>query len=178
MKPIYPMLLLMLAGCASAAPISESAAIPTHAPAILVLHDQFDAPQALAFPTTNITLLTIADRAGSTQLAGWIAPVKQRFDKQIDIRGIADVSPVPRLLRSLMRKKFRELQTYPVMMDWTGDAVKAFTYVPDQANVLVLDGRGQIVLRASGPATERAVQDLCAVIERALATRNRTSSTL
>lgn len=56
------------------------------------------------------------------------------------------------------------------MMDWTGDAVKAFTYVSDKANVLVLDGRGQILLRASGPATERAVQDLCAVIDRAIKT--------
>jgi hypothetical protein len=178
MKPIYPMLLGMLAWCASAAPISETAVIPTHAPAMLMLRDQFDAPQTLAFPTTNITLLTIADRTGSAQLAGWIAPVKQRFGKRIDIRGIADVSPVPRLLRSLVRKKFREIQTYPVMMDWTGDAVKAFTYVPDQANVLVLDGRGQILLRASGPATERAVQELCAAIDAALANRDQTNSTL
>ena len=165
------MLLVMLAWRASAAPISETAVIPNHAPAMLVLHDQFDTPQTLAFPITNITLLTIADRTGSAQLAAWIAPVKQRFAKQIDIRGIADVSRVPRLLHSLVRKKFRELQTYPIMLDWTGAAVKAFTYVPDQANVLVLDGRGQILLRASGPATERAVQDLCAMIERARATQ-------
>lgn len=171
MKPFFPMLLVMLAWRASAAPISERAVIPTHAPAMLLLHDQFDAPQALVFPTTNITVLTIADRTGSAQLAGWIAPVKQRFGGQLDIRGIADVSLVPRLLRSLVRKKFRELQTYPVMMDWTGDAVKAFTYVPDKANILVLDGRGQILLRASGPATEHAVQELCAAIERALATQ-------
>jgi len=171
MKLIYLMLLVMLAWCASAAPISETVVIPTHAPAMLVLHDQFDAPQTLAFPTTNITFLTIADRTGSAQLAGWIAPVKQRFGERIDIRGIADVSRVPRLLHSLVRKKFRELQTYPIMLDWTGTAVKAFTYVPDQANVLVLDGRGQIVLRASGPVTESAVQDLCAVIECALETK-------
>ena len=121
--------------------------------------------------------VTIADKTGSEQLAGWIAPVKHRFGEQIDIRGIADVSPVPRLLRSLVREKFRELQTYPVMMDWTGDAVKAFTYVPDHANVLVLDGRGQILLRASGPATERAVQDLCAAIDAAVANRDKTNST-
>jgi len=177
MKPIFPMLLLMLAWYASAAPLSETAVIPTHAPAVLVLHDQFDKPQTLAFPTTNITFLTIADKTGSEQLAGWIAPVKQRFGERIDIRGLADVSPAPRLLRSLVRKKFRELQTYPVMMDWTGDAVKAFTYVPDKANVLVLDGRGRILLRISGPATKSAVQDLCVAIERALANRDKSNST-
>ena len=169
MKSIYPMLLVMLAWCANAGPISETAPVPTHAPAMLVLHDQFDAPQTLAFPTTNITFLTIADRTGSAQLADWIAPVKDRFGDRIDIRGIADVSPVPRLLRSLVRKKIRELQNYPVMMDWTGDAVKAFTYVPDKANVLVLDGRGQIILRASGPATGHQLQALYAAIDAALA---------
>lgn len=171
MKLIYSMILVVMAWGASAASIPELAIIPTNAPAMLMLHDQFDAPQTLAFPTTNITFLTIADRTGSAQLAGWITAVKQRFGEQIDIRGIADVSPVPRLLRSLVRKKFRELQTYPVMMDWTGDAVKAFTYVPDRANVFVLDVRGQILLRASGLVTERTVQDLCAAIDAALKNR-------
>ncbi len=165
MKPFF---LLMLAWCASAAPISQTVEIATHAPVLLALHDQFDASQTLSFPTTNIVFLTIADKAGSEQLAAWITPVKHRFGERIDIRGIADVSPVPRLLRNLVRKKFRELQAYPVMMDWTGDAVKAFTSVPEKANVLVLNGRGEILLRTSGPASERAVQDLCAVIERAL----------
>ena len=169
MKVVCSMLLVMLACRAIAAPITEAAVLPARAPALLVLRDQFDLPQTLAFPSTNIVFLTIADKAGSEQLAGWIAPVKHRFGERINIRGIADVSPVPRLLRSLVRKKFRELQTYPVMMDWTGAAVKAFTYVPAQANVLVVDGRGQILLRTSGPATERALQELCAVIDRALA---------
>lgn len=177
MKLICSMIFMAMAWCASAAPISETAVIPNHAPAMLVLRDQFDAPQTLAFPTTNIILLTLADRTGSAQLAGWIAPVKQRFGQRIDIRGIADVSRVPRLLQSLVRKKFRELQTYPIMLDWTGAAVKAFNYVPDQANVLVLDGRGQILLRTSGPATKRAVLELCAAIDRALAERKMTNST-
>lgn len=176
MKLIWSIILMAVAWCAGAAPEPETGAIPTHAPAMLMLRDQFDAPQTLSFPTTNITFLTIADRIGSAQLAGWIAPVKQRFGGRVDIRGIADVSAVPRLLRSLVRKKFRELQTYPVMMDWTGNAVKAFTYVPDKANVLVLDTHGQILLRASGPATDRSVQYLCSVIERALANRDMTNS--
>ena len=57
------------------------------------------------------------------------------------------------------------------MMDWSGDAVKAFTYVPDKANILVLDRRGQILKRVSGEANPEAVQDLCAAIDRALINR-------
>jgi hypothetical protein len=170
MRPLFPMLLVMLAWCASAAPITETAVIPTHAPAMLVLHDQFDVPQTLAFPTTNITLLTIADRTGSAQLAGWIAPVKHRYGERIDIRGIADVSPVPRPLRSLVRKKFRELQTYPVMMDWTGEVCAQLSYQKDVANILVLDRNGRIQARFTGVATAAAVAEAGVVLDKLLAT--------
>jgi hypothetical protein len=171
-KRFCPILLVMLTWCASADPIAETTPAARQAPALLVLHDQYDAPQTLAFPTTNITFLTIADRTGSAQLAGWIAPVKQRFGERIEIRGIADMSTVPRLLRGLVRRKFRELEVYPVMMDWTGDAVKAFTAVPERANVLVLDQRGRIVWRCDGPASGDRLKALYAAIDAALAERN------
>lgn len=164
------MLLVMLAWCTSATPVSETAVIPSHAPAMFVLHDQFDEPQTLAFPTTNITFLTIADRTGSAQLAGWIAPVKQRFGDRIDIRGIADVSPVPRLLHSLVRKTFRELQTYPVMMDWTGEVCAQFSYQKDVANILVFDRNGRIAARFTGAATGAAVAEAGVVLDKLLAT--------
>ena len=35
---------------------------PTNAPALIEMRDQFDALQKLSFPTTNVTILTIADR--------------------------------------------------------------------------------------------------------------------
>jgi hypothetical protein len=171
MKQLVSLVLVTLATGVSAAPNSEPSITPTNAPSSIELHDQFDAPQTLSFPATNVTLLTIADKKGSEQVAGWVTPLKQRFGKRIDIRGLADVSAVPRPFRGMVRKKFQKLQTYPVMLDWSGEAVKAFTYVPDKANVLVLDGRGQILQRISGEANPKAVQDLCAAIDRALINR-------
>ena len=165
------LLLLTLATGVSAAPSSEPSSVPTNAPSLIELHDQFDAPQKLSFPGTNVTLLTIADKKGSEQIAGWVAALKQRFAKRIDIRGLADMSTVPRPLRSMVRTKFQKVHTYPVMLDWSGEAVKAFTYVPGKANVLVLDARGQILKRISGEANPKAVQDLCASIDRALIKR-------
>ena len=176
MKRILSLLSTLAIGV-SAAPVSEPSITPTNAPSSIELHDQFDAPQTLSFPATNVTVLTIADKKGSEQIAGWIAPLKQRFGKRINIRGLADVSSVPRPLRSMVRMRFRKSQTYPVMMDWSGEAVKAFTYVPDRANVLVLDGHGQILKRAIGYASPEAVQDLCAAINRALANRAHTPAT-
>ena len=177
MKQILSLLLVTLATGVSAAPNSEPSLTPTNAPSLIELRDQFDTPQTLSFPATNVTLLTIADKKGSEQIAGWITPLKQRFGKRIDIRGLADVSTVPRLLRGMIRMKFQKSQTYPVMMDWSGEAVKAFTYVPDKANVLVLDERGQILKRISGEANPKAVQDLCAAIDRALVNRAHTLAT-
>ena len=65
MKHIVSLLLLTLATGVSGAPNSEPSSTPTNAPSSIELHDQFDAPQTLSFPATNVTLLTIADKKGS-----------------------------------------------------------------------------------------------------------------
>lgn len=168
MKPTLSFLFLTLATGMSAAPNFERSIMGTNAPPSIELRDQFDAPQRLSFPRTNITLLTIADRKGSEQVAGWIAPLRHRFGTRIDIRGLADVSSVPRPLRGTIRTKFQKFQTYPVMMDWSGKAVKAFTYVPDKANLLVLDEHGHILKRISGEANPEGIEALSAVIDGAL----------
>ncbi len=167
MKSFLASLLFGFALAACAAP----GVIPTNAPARIELNDQFEVPQTLSFPTTNLTLLTIADHKGSEQIAGWIAPVKQRYGTGVDIRGIADVSPVPRLLRGMIRRQFQKAQSYPVMLDWSGDVVKAFTYVPDKVNVLVIDGGGRIVIRLTGEVNATSLQELYDVLDRALASR-------
>lgn len=141
----------------------------TNAPACIELRDQFNALEKLSFPTTNITLLTIADAKGSEQIAGWVKPVKRRFGAGVDIRGIADMSCVPRPLRGLVRTQFRAVQHYPVMLDWTGDAVNAFDYTPGKADILVLNRNGKILYRSSGKANDRAITNLCEAITQALA---------
>jgi hypothetical protein len=149
----------------------ESIRLTTNAPARIELNDQFDAPQKLSFPNTNVTLLTIADKKGSEQIAGWVEPLKQHYGNRIDIRGIADVSSVPGALRGFVRKRFQKLQSYPIMLDWSGDTVKEFTCVPNKANILVLDGRGRIVQRISGAANAQAIKDMIGLIDWALATQ-------
>jgi hypothetical protein len=177
MKQLYSLFFLTVVIGISAAPQSEASTTPTTAPLLIELHDQFDALQKLSFPSTKITLLTIADKKGSEQINGWINPLKQRFGKNIDIRGIADVSSVPRLLREMVRKKFQKVHTYPVMLDWSGDVVKSFTYLPGEANILALDKRGQIIKRISGKADEKSLQNLFAAIARALVNRSEKPST-
>lgn len=140
----------------------------TNAPACIELPDQFEKPQKLFFPNTNLTVLTIADRKGSEQIAGWVTPVAKRFGTRVDVRGIADVSAVPRLLRGTVRSAFRREQSHPVMMDWSGDVVKKFSPKEDVTTVLLIAGSGKILSRFEGPAKPAETQELCKLIEQLL----------
>lgn len=134
------------------------------------LIDQYEKPQVMAFPTTNVTFLTIADRKGSEQIAGWVTAVKARPEMTVDIRGLADVGGVPSFLRGRIRKRFRESILYPVMMDWSGMVCARFQYVPDRANVFIIDRNGALVGRFSGEASESNLKSAFLALEKALAT--------
>ena len=148
--------------------VAQSRAV-TNAPAKIELSDQFEVKQSLVFPTTNLTFLVIADKVGSEQLAAWVSPVKERFGEAAAIVGIADVSAVPRPMRGLVRKKFKKSQAHSVMLDWSGETVKAFACAPERANVFVLDDKGRIVKRLTGKATPEGIKEVCQALEQAWA---------
>jgi hypothetical protein len=158
--------LLMALSCLVA--LSVQAGALTNAPACIELPDQFEKPQKLSFPKTNLTVLTIADRKGSEQIAGWVEPVAKKFGPRVDVRGIADVSAVPRLLRGTVRSAFRKEQSYPVMMDWSGVVVAKFSPKEDMTTVLLIDGSGKILRRYEGKAKATETQELCILIEQLL----------
>jgi hypothetical protein len=163
---------LLLGGAflvAHSAHADDHAALATNAPARIELRDQFNALHTLTFPTTQLTLLTIANKKGSEQIAGWIAPVMQRFGGRIDVCGIADLSSVPGPLRGMVRKAFQRSQSYPVLMDWSGDVVKQFGYAPGEAEIYLLDRDGRILHRHRGEINPRAAEGVFGKIEQALA---------
>jgi hypothetical protein len=142
--------------------------MPTNAPASVELRDQFDSPQKMIFPTTNITLLTIADWKGSEQIRDWVTPLKKKYGERLKFCGIADVSAVPRLLRGMIRRQFQKSQSYPVMLDWSGDTVNAFGFSANKANVLILDHSGWILKRLAGAADDASLSNLCATLDELL----------
>ena len=143
--------LMLVAGSGIA---GEAHLLATNVPACIELHDQYDALQKFSFPTTNITVLTIADRKGSEQVDGWIAALKPRYAGRIDLRGLADVGGVPGFLQGKIRKRFQETRTYPVMMDWSGKVCARLGYQPDLANILILGRDGSVLGRFTGGAVE------------------------
>lgn len=140
----------------------------TNAPSCIELPDQFEKLQKLSFPNTNITVLTLADRKGSEQIAGWVEPVAHQFGARVAVHGIADVSAVPRLLRGTVRSAFRKEQSHPVMMDWSGQEVAKFAPKENVTTVLLMDGQGKILRRYEGVAKQADVEELCKVIQELL----------
>jgi len=170
MRTVLSLLTLLLVLCASwACPGPGNPRMPVHVPSSIDLLDQYEVRHQLSFPSTNITVFTIADRTGSEQVDGWIAAFKGRYAGRIDLRGIADVGGAPGFLRGRIRKKFRELRQYPVMMDWSGQICAQLSYGKNVANILVVGFDGAILGRFSGAADASNIAAACAVLDKALA---------
>lgn len=169
MTPLHLLLSLAALLALEAARGAETTTVAAElSPGCIELRDQFDSEQKLCFPSPTVTLLAIADKKGSEQIAGWVQPVRRQFGERVDIRGVADVSSVPGPLRGLVRKRFQRLQNYPVMMDWSGNVSRTLAYVPGQVNILLLDQQGRLLSRWAGDATEASVREICEHIQKML----------
>lgn len=142
---------------------------PVKLPARVELRDQFEQVQKLEFPAPRITVLTLADRKGSEEIDPWIAALKARYKGRVDFRGVANVSGVPGFLQGAVRKKFREVRPYPIMMDWTGELCARLGYQPGVATILVVAKDGVIRARFGGRATATAIAVACDAVDHAFA---------
>ena len=133
------------------------------------LTDQEAKKRSYHFPKTKVTVMTVADHKGAEQLAPWIQCVYDRYQKQIDIDGVADVSMIPKLFRAVLREAFKKQLTYSVMLDWDGSVVKRFAYEKDVANIYVIDRGGRIVKRLAGAVNNEALRELFREIDGAIA---------
>ena len=70
------------------------------------------------------------------------------------------------MFQGLFRREFKKRLTFPVMLDWTGEVARSIGYTNNRAELLVVSKTGQITLRRSGPATDRALVEVMAEIDR------------
>ena len=158
MKPL--LLALLLTSNAFTAPVEKLADFE--------LTDQDAKPRVYRFPKSKVTVMTVADHKGSDQLAPWIQRLYERYEKRLDIDGVADVSMIPKPFHNMFRQAFRKQLTRSVMLDWGGSVVKQFDFEKGVANLYVIDRRGGIVHAVSGPFSEDAFLPLARAINRAL----------
>jgi hypothetical protein len=133
------------------------------------LSDQHEQSRQYRFPKTKVTVMTVADHRGSSQLAPWIERLHAHYAKRIDIDGVADVSIIAAPFRGIFRTAFKKQLTYSVMLDWQGDVVRQFGYAKGVANLYVIDREGRIVKHHRGPVNDEAMRDLMQSIDRTIA---------
>ena len=133
------------------------------------LTDQEANKRTYRFPKTKVTVMTVADQKGADQLAPWIQRVYDRFQNQIDIDGVADVSMIPKLFQPILREAFKKQLGYSVTLDWNGSVVKQFAYEKNVANIYVIDRGGRIVKRLTGAVSNEALRALFRAIDAAIA---------
>ena len=149
--------------------LSATLAAPPAKLAGFELTDQDSKPRTYRFPKEKVTVMTVADRKGSEQLAPWIQRIRDRYETRIDIDGVADVSIVPKVFQSMVRDSFRKKLTYSVMLDWEGAVVKQFGYKKGVANIYLIDHSGGIVKQMTGAVSESAAEELFHEIDRVMA---------
>ena len=132
------------------------------------LRDQYNQLISYRFPKSKPTILIFGDRKGSEQIEGWVKPIWAQYQDRVDQRGVAVLSAVPSFMRGIIRSMFKSRVKYPVLLDWTGEVAKSYHYQSGQANLILIDQQGQIVLRLSGGAGKDGLQQLYARIDRLL----------
>ena len=129
---------------------------PTKNPMVIEafeLEDQFGNKMRCEFPRTKPCFLTIADRKGSDQIEAWVTNLVSHFGTQAGIEGVADVSAVPAPLRRMVRGRFKEKFTHPIMLDWKGAVVRRFDRRPEVANVYLIASNGVLLASCHGAFT-------------------------
>ena len=117
-----------------------------------VLEDQHREEHRYRFPRERVTVLFLADREGAEGLEDWVRPLYDRYELDVDLRGIAELSEAPRIFRGLIRLGFRQVLEYPVLMDWEGEVCEALNYPGEVPRVVVAAPDGEIALKVDGEA--------------------------
>jgi hypothetical protein len=130
-----------------------------------VLNDQFGEQRGQVFPKERVSIFALADRKGSDQLEDWITPFYKRYERRVDICGMANLKGVPRLMRPLVRSLFRKKIDYPVMLDWSGETCEAFGYKEKAADIFIITTGGTVAHRVSGAAADEKLNACFLVVD-------------
>jgi hypothetical protein len=130
------------------------------------LTDQDGRTRAVTYPHGKVSVFVVADQKGSADIAGWIAPLYQRYEQRIEVAGIAALPGIPPMFQGLFRREFKKRLTFSVMLDWTGDVARSIGYENNRAQLLVVGRSGRIALTKSGAANEQALAEVIGEIDR------------
>ncbi len=103
----------------------------------LTLPDQNGTPHSIG-PATKVVVFT-RDMNGGELVKSALAASTGDSLTPAHVAYVCDISPMPRLVRSMFALPGLRKRTYPVMLDDSGDVTKNFPYAEGKATVLTLD---------------------------------------
>lgn len=133
-----------------------------------VLEDQHRDEHQYRFPREKVTVLLLADREASEGLEDWVRPLYERYELEIDLRGIAELSEAPGLFHGLIRLGFRQVLEYPILMDWEGAVCEALNYPGEVPRVVVAAPDGEIALKVDGEAEPERIARVVETVDELL----------
>jgi predicted transcriptional regulator len=147
------------------APASEERSALTNTKATeFTLQDQYEKTISLKQLEGRIVVLIASDKEGKEQNAAWTRAIRDKYADRILVQGIANVSSVPFFLKGKIRNDFRK-EGDSILLDWKGEVFEAYNLTKGVSNVILIDTRGMIHYRSSGPASPEAVRELFRKIE-------------
>lgn len=114
------------------------------------------------------TVLLVADRDSHQDVDSWVSSLKEQYGSRVDLVGIADVSAVPPLLRSLVRNGIGKKFKHPILLDWNGKVLAQLPLSKKTTHVFLVIAGGGIIASAQGPADDKTVAKFRVEIDAAL----------
>ena len=113
-------------------------------------------------------ILIISDRKGSDQIAAWVLALKARCGQDLPLMGVADVRGAPGWVQGLIRRRFRQQCSYPILLDASGRLPAALPCRENEANVFLLDTAGRVLASEHGECAPAPLERLARTTLQAL----------
>ncbi len=105
-------------------------------------------------------ILIISDRKGSDQIAAWVVALKARCGQDLPLMGVADIRGAPGWVQGLIRRRFRQQCSYPILLDASGRLTAALPCRENEANVFLLDTAGRVLASEHGECAPAPLERL------------------
>lgn len=121
------------------------------------IEDQFQKKWSEDDYKGKVALYMVCDRDGYEYADNWTDKLVPKFKDKIHFIPVADVSPVPGLLKGYVRGKFKDEFNFSVLLDWEGTLVDAFNLKAGYPTLVLTDKNGVVKYRAWGKGSQSEV---------------------
>ncbi len=129
------------------------------------IHDQFKQVHVTSDYVGEVVIVIGSDKAGCDYDKLWAAELDQKLGHTASILPVAHMKGVPFFLKGFIRGKFPKQPENWILMDWGGKFNKAYNFEPGLANILVFNGQGEQIFKASaGELDHEIISELILII--------------